>query len=179
MNTAAEAKAVGYDDVRGLVRGILLISLAIEALTFCFLAPRFAFGYDYSPGDAAWHALYHSVSSFNNQGFALYTDNMIGFATDPWNCLPMCAAIILGGLGFPVIMQSRRVPPAAALEHEHEDRALGDSAAAGRRNGVHRGVRVDEFRHVGRVRSGVAHPHRVLPIGADPHGRVPIGSTSG
>jgi potassium uptake TrkH family protein len=108
LNTAAEAKAVGYDDVRGLVRGILLISLAIEALTFCFLAPRFAFGYDYSPGDAAWHALYHSVSSFNNAGFALYTDNMIGFATDPWICLPMCAAIILGGLGFPVIMQLRK-----------------------------------------------------------------------
>ncbi len=108
LNTATEAKAVGYDDVRGLVRGILLISLAIEAVTFCFLAPRFALGYGYAPGDAAWHALFHSVSSFNNAGFALYTDNMIGFASDPWICLPMCAAIILGGLGFPVIMQLRR-----------------------------------------------------------------------
>jgi trk system potassium uptake protein TrkH len=108
LNTAAEAKAVGYDDVRGLVRGILLISLVIEAITFCFLAPRFALAYDYSPGDAAWHALFHSVSSFNNAGFALYTDNLIGFASDPWICLPLCGAIILGGLGFPVIMQLRK-----------------------------------------------------------------------
>jgi potassium uptake TrkH family protein len=108
LNTAAEAKAVGYDDVRGLVRGILLISLVIEAVTFCLLAPRFALAYDYSPGDAAWHALFHSVSSFNNAGFALYTDNLIGFASDPWICLPLCGAIILGGLGFPVIMQLRK-----------------------------------------------------------------------
>jgi Trk-type K+ transport system membrane component len=32
----------------------------------------------------------------------------MGFASDPFICLPICAAIILGGLGFPVIMQLRR-----------------------------------------------------------------------
>jgi trk system potassium uptake protein len=78
LNTAAEAKAAGLDDVRGLVRGIVL------------------------------NALFHAVSSFNNAGFALYTDSLIGFAEDPFICLPICAAIILGGLGFPVIMQLRR-----------------------------------------------------------------------
>ncbi|GAA1682794.1 potassium transporter TrkG [Microbacterium lacus] len=108
LNTAAEAKAVGYDDVRGLVRGILLISLIIEAVTFCFLAPRFMLAYGYGPAEAAWYALFHSVSSFNNAGFALYSDNLIGFAADPWICLPLCGAIILGGLGFPVIMQLRK-----------------------------------------------------------------------
>lgn len=108
LNTAAEAKAVGYDDVRGLVRGIVLISFAIEGATWAFLFPRFLFGYDYSPTDAAWHALFHAVSSFNNAGFALYSDNMMGFVDDPFISLPMCAAIILGGLGFPVIMQLRK-----------------------------------------------------------------------
>ncbi|BDZ54634.1 TrkH family potassium uptake protein [Agromyces marinus] len=108
LNTAAEAKAVGYDDLRGLVRGIVLISLAIEAATWAFLFPRLLFAYDYSPADAAWHALFHSVSSFNNAGFALYSDNMVGFVDDPFILLPMCAAIILGGLGFPVIMQLRK-----------------------------------------------------------------------
>jgi trk system potassium uptake protein TrkH len=108
LNTAAEAKAVGYDDVRGLVRGIVLISFAIEGATWAFLFPRFLFGYDYSPTDAAWHALFHSVSSFNNAGFALYSNNMMDFVADPFICLPMSAAIILGGLGFPVIMQLRK-----------------------------------------------------------------------
>ncbi|GAA1760345.1 TrkH family potassium uptake protein [Agromyces humatus] len=108
LNTASEAKAVGFDDVRGLVRGIVLISLTIEAAVFVLLFPRFMLGYGYGVGEAAWHAAFHSVSSFNNAGFALYTDNLIGFVSDPWICLPMAAATILGGLGFPVIMQLRK-----------------------------------------------------------------------
>lgn len=108
LNTAAEAKSIGFDDVRGLVRGIVLISLVIEAITFVPLFLRFLTGYGYGVGEAAWHGVFHAVSSFNNAGFALYSDSMIGFAQDPFICLPICAAIILGGLGFPVIMQLRK-----------------------------------------------------------------------
>lgn len=108
LNTAAEAKAVGLDDIRGLVRGIVLISATIEAATFVLLFTRFLFGYGYPAGDAAWHAVFHAVSSFNNAGFALYSDNLMGFVDDPFICLPIAAAIILGGLGFPVIFQLRR-----------------------------------------------------------------------
>jgi potassium uptake TrkH family protein len=108
LNTAAEANAVGFDDVRGLVRGIVLISFSIEAAVFLLLLPRFAFGYGYDFGAAVWHALFHAVSAFNNAGFALYTDNLIGFVNDPFICLPIAAAIILGSLGFPVILQLRR-----------------------------------------------------------------------
>lgn len=108
LNTVAEAKAVGFDDVRGLVRGIVVISLVIEAATFLLLSPRFLLGYGYGVGEAAWHAVFHAVSSFNNAGFALYTDNLMGFVSDPFICLPIAAAIILGGLGFPVIMQLRK-----------------------------------------------------------------------
>src|SRR5687767_12867695 len=111
LNTVTEAKSVGFDDVRGLVRGIVLISLVIEAVTFLPLFLRFLLGYGYDVGEAAWHAVFHSVSSFNNAGFALYTDNLIGFVSDPFICLPMAAAIILGGLGFPVIMQLRKEFP--------------------------------------------------------------------
>ncbi|GAA1793056.1 potassium transporter TrkG [Agromyces lapidis] len=108
LNTAAEAKAVGFDDVRGLVRGIVLISLAIEAGTFVLLFLRFLLGYGYDLGEAVWHGAFHAVSSFNNAGFALYSDNLMGFVSDPFICLPIAAAIILGGLGFPVIMQLRK-----------------------------------------------------------------------
>ncbi|MCD2440701.1 TrkH family potassium uptake protein [Agromyces sp. SYSU K20354] len=108
LNTASEAKAIGFDDVRGLVRGIVLISLTIEVAVFVLLFPRFMLGYGYGVGEAAWHAAFHSVSSFNNAGFALYSDNLIGFVSDPWICLSLAGAIILGGLGFPVIMQLRK-----------------------------------------------------------------------
>lgn len=108
LNTAAEAKAVGFADVRGLVRGIVLISVTIEAAVFLLLGARFLFGYGYAPGEAAWHAGFLAVSSFNNAGFALFSDNLMGFVSDPFICLPISAAIILGGLGFPVIMQLRK-----------------------------------------------------------------------
>jgi trk system potassium uptake protein len=108
MNTVAEAKSVGYDDVRGLVRGIVAISFGVEAVVFAMLFLRFAFGYGYATGDAAWHAVFHAVSSFNNAGFALYSDNLMRFVADPLICLPLSLAIILGGLGFPVIMQLRK-----------------------------------------------------------------------
>ncbi len=80
----------------------------IEFGTFLVLFMRFLFGYGYGFGEAAWHGAFHAVSSFNNAGFAPYTDNLMGFVADPFVCLPICAAIILGGLGFPVIMQLRR-----------------------------------------------------------------------
>jgi potassium uptake TrkH family protein len=108
LNTATEAKAVGYDDVRGLVRGIVAISLLIEAVVFVLLFPRLYLGYGYDLGEAAWHAVFHAISSFNNAGFALYSDSLMRFVSDPFICLPMAAAIILGGLGFPVIMQLRK-----------------------------------------------------------------------
>ncbi|WP_448811935.1 TrkH family potassium uptake protein [Agromyces bauzanensis] len=108
LNTAAEAKSVGFDDVRGLVRGIVLISFAIEAAVFVLLFPRLLFGYGYGVGEAAWQAVFHAVSSFNNAGFSLYSDNLVRFVGDPFICLPIAAAVILGGLGFPVILQLRK-----------------------------------------------------------------------
>lgn len=108
MYAAAEAKVLGMDDVRGVVRGIVVISLTIETALFVVLFLRFLLGYDYPVGKAAWHGAFHAVSSFNNAGFALYSDSLMGFVADPLICLPIAAAIILGGLGFPVIMQLRK-----------------------------------------------------------------------
>lgn len=108
LNAAAESRAVGFDDVRRVVRGILTISLLVEAIVLSVLFVRFVVGYGYTAGEAAWHALFHAVSAFNNAGFALYSDNLMGFAADPWICLPLCAAIIVGGVGFPVLLELRR-----------------------------------------------------------------------
>ncbi len=108
LYTAAAATAGGCAAVRGLVRGIFLTSLIIEAATFLLLFPRFLWGYGYDVGRAAWFGAFHAISSFNNAGFALYTDNLMGFVGDPFICLPISAAIILGGLGFPVLLQLRK-----------------------------------------------------------------------
>ncbi len=108
ITAATETKSVGLADVKGLVIGVVRISLAIEVTVAVLLALRFSLGYGESVGRALWLGIFHSVSSFNNAGFALFSDSLMGYATDAWIALPICAAIILGGLGFPVIVQLRR-----------------------------------------------------------------------
>jgi trk system potassium uptake protein TrkH len=108
LNTATETKSLGLDDVRGLVLGVVRVSLLIEAVVALILALRFAVGYGYSPGEAIWLGVFHGVSSFNNAGFALFSDSMIGFVSDPVISLTLCASIILGGLGFPVLFELRK-----------------------------------------------------------------------
>jgi potassium uptake TrkH family protein len=108
LSAAAEMQSTGFGDVRRVLLGVLTISLTVEIVLAGILAARLVAGYGYEPGRALWHGIFHSVSSFNNAGFALYTDNLIGFAGDPWICLPIAFAVIIGGLGFPVLFELRR-----------------------------------------------------------------------
>ncbi|MGM7680191.1 TrkH family potassium uptake protein [Microbacterium sp. A94] len=105
---SAETKTPGVGDLKRVATGIVITTLVIEVVVALLLFARFATAYGYDVGRAAWHALFHAVSAFNNAGFALYTDSLMGFVSDPWICLPICGAIILGGLGFPVLRQLRR-----------------------------------------------------------------------
>ena len=108
VTAAAETKAVGLGDVRGVVLGVARTSLVIEAVVAVVLGLRFWAAYDVSPGRAAYLGVFHSVSAFNNAGFALWPDSLVRFATDPWICLPIAASVIVGGIGFPVILELRK-----------------------------------------------------------------------
>jgi len=105
---AAETKHVGLGDVGRVIRGVIKVSLLFEAVTAVMLTARFALGYDLGLVRAIELGVFHAVSAFNNAGFALFSDNLIGFAGDPWICLPIAAAVILGGIGFPVLFELRR-----------------------------------------------------------------------
>ena len=115
LNTAAEAHSLGLDDIKSLVLGVVRISLVVEAIAALVLAIRFATGYGYAPLEAAWLGVFHGISSFNNAGFSLFSDSIIGFASDPVITLTICVAVILGGLGFPVILQLLRHAPRPRL----------------------------------------------------------------
>jgi len=108
LTAAAETRSGGIGDVRRVVLGVAIISLTVESVTAAALTARFALAYDEPFPRAVYLGVFHSVSAFNNAGFALYTDNLIGFATDPWICLPIALAVIIGGIGFPVILELRR-----------------------------------------------------------------------
>ncbi|UKA48956.1 TrkH family potassium uptake protein [Arthrobacter sp. FW305-123] len=107
----SETHTLNFGDVKSVLFRVLKIMVFFEAATALVLTARFWVAYDNNNlGTALWHGMFHAVSAFNNAGFALYSDNLIGFAEDPWIIVPICAAIIAGGLGFPVIIQVMRDP---------------------------------------------------------------------
>jgi trk system potassium uptake protein len=106
--SSTETKSPGYGDMRRVLLRILGTTLVIEAIVAAALTVRFSTGYGYSAGQAVWHGVFHAVSAFNNAGFALYTLSIMDFAADVWINLPIIVAVVLGGLGFPVLYQLRR-----------------------------------------------------------------------
>jgi potassium uptake TrkH family protein len=100
---AADLRTDSYSSVSKLVRNIVITTLTFEAIFAVLLMARFFFAHDYGFQTAAVHGVFHSVSAWNNAGFALYTDSFIGFANDWFLSIAICLAVIFGGIGFPVL----------------------------------------------------------------------------
>ncbi|MEU3445694.1 potassium transporter TrkG [Streptomyces thermolilacinus] len=108
LTALAETKTFGIGDVRRVLLGVAGTTLAVELAVSAVLALRFRFGYDMPIGQAVYHAFFHAVSAFNNGGFALLVDSVVPYRTDPLVTLPLAAAVILGGIGFPVLLELLR-----------------------------------------------------------------------
>lgn len=105
LNTLTEAKIVGADSMPKLLRAILLVYFGFEAILAAWITQRLYFEYDFSFGKALWNGVFHAISSFNNGGFSLFSDSMIGFNSDFFFIAPIMLAVVVGGLGFPVLIE--------------------------------------------------------------------------
>jgi trk system potassium uptake protein TrkH len=103
-----ETKTLSASDVRRVVRNVVIFSVLFEALLAVILTLRFALAHGEPLGRAAYLGLFHAVSAFNNAGFVLWHDSLVRFASDPWICLPIALAVVIGGLGFPVVFELAR-----------------------------------------------------------------------
>lgn len=106
----AETRSLGLGDVTGVLKLILLVTFGVEALVAAALTARLHYGYGESWGLALWNGVFQSISAFNNAGFSTYSDSLMGFVADPLIVVPVMFAIIVGGLGFPVLFELRREP---------------------------------------------------------------------
>lgn len=107
MTTASEASIAIAPDVKTLLKNIAKLMLGFQFVLFIFLFFRFLTKYEYSWQDALGHGIFHSIASFNNAGFALYSDSLIGFARDGWIIVPIFVTVFLASLGFPVLVEIR------------------------------------------------------------------------
>ncbi|GHH40822.1 TrkH family potassium uptake protein [Lentzea cavernae] len=108
LTVKTETNTLNLGQVRAVVAGVVAISLVVEAVGAVVLALRFWLGYGEPFGRALYSGVFHSVSSFNSVGLALYPDSLVRYATDPWVCLPIVVVAVLGGLGFPVLFELLR-----------------------------------------------------------------------
>lgn len=90
-------------DLMRLVKGILKVVLACELVGVVLLSFVFVPEFGWSMG--VWHALFHTVSAFNNAGFALFPDSLSQWVADPIINLVIPALFIFGGLGFIVVTE--------------------------------------------------------------------------
>lgn len=108
LSAVAESRSLGIGDVGGIVRAAVVISLAIEAATSLALTLWWSLGYGMPLDRALWYGLFTGISAFNNAGFSLFDDSMVRYVSDPGVNLIIAAAVIAGGLGFPVLVELRR-----------------------------------------------------------------------
>ncbi len=106
MLAQAEIGAVDIGDLRRLILAIAKITLAVEGGLALILSLRFwQQGYEDGPIASAYSGIFHAISSFNNAGISLYSDSMARFVGDPVVVLSVSGGFIIGGLGFPILVE--------------------------------------------------------------------------
>ncbi len=90
-------------DVRRTLAGVVRYSAIFEGAVALVLGVRGMWAYDMSPLEAVRFGVFHSITAFNNAGFALLPDNLVQYAADWWVNVPVMVAVVAGGIGFPVL----------------------------------------------------------------------------
>ncbi len=98
-----------FQDVLYLLKRIFLFTFAFELAGAVVLAIGFA--KNNSVIDSLWYGLFHSISAFNNAGFALFTKNLVDYASNEIVSITVMTLMVLGGLGFFVMIELTRYRP--------------------------------------------------------------------
>ena len=109
-------ESLNYPGMDGLVRFLKIVFstiFTIELIGMVVLTLRF--WVDMPLDRAAWFGIFHAVSAFNNAGFSLFSDNLMGYRGDFVINITIPVLIILGGLGYLVLLE---------LYHYHRGRVL-------------------------------------------------------
>lgn len=93
----------GMAGAKQLIQSIISLTLIFE-LTGAFLL-MLAWVPEMGWGRGMWFSIFHSVSAFNNAGFSLFSDSLVGYAQSPLVVFAISLMIIMGGLGYQVIME--------------------------------------------------------------------------
>lgn len=86
-----------------VIRSIIATTLIFEITGIFLLLPAFVPEYGWSKG--LWLAIFHSINAWNNAGFSLFKDNLIGYHSSFLVVFTITMVIIFGGIGYQVILE--------------------------------------------------------------------------
>ncbi|MCK6513981.1 potassium transporter TrkH [Myxococcota bacterium] len=100
--------AEGPGHLQAELKRVLGLTFVIEGLGAAALTSLFIQAGD-APGDALWRGVFTSISAFCNAGFALQSDSLVGYQTNPGVLHVVGLLIIFGGLGPAVMLAAPRL----------------------------------------------------------------------
>jgi trk system potassium uptake protein TrkH len=86
-----------------IIRSIIATTLIFEITGIFLLLPAFVPDYGWDKG--LWLAIFHSVNAWNNAGFSLFKDSLIGYQSSALVVFTVTGLIIFGGIGYQVILE--------------------------------------------------------------------------
>ena len=95
-----EVNQTSLHNLTALVRIILIIAVICQVAGALLLAFVFVPQYGWS---GIWQAIFHSISAFNNAGFALHPDSLSQWVGNPVINIVIPLLFIFGGIGFIVL----------------------------------------------------------------------------
>jgi trk system potassium uptake protein TrkH len=85
-----------------IIRSIIATTMVFEITGILLLLPAFVPDYGWNKG--LWLAIFHSINAWNNAGFSLFKDNLIGYQSSGLVVFTITGLIIFGGIGYQVIL---------------------------------------------------------------------------
>jgi trk system potassium uptake protein TrkH len=104
LQDALSHRTVGH--MRDMVKFIVVSALVLEVVGAVLLYPLWAG--PASPRGGVFVSLFHSVSAFCNAGFALQSDSLMRYEWSWQTYGVVVPLVVLGGLGFPVLLDLAR-----------------------------------------------------------------------
>ncbi|MBE9045902.1 ATPase [Pleurocapsales cyanobacterium LEGE 10410] len=86
-----------------LVRSIIATTMIFELTGIFLLLLTFVPEHGWSEG--LWYSIFHSISAWNNAGFSLFADSLVGYRSDWIVNLVISGLVIFGGIGYQVIIE--------------------------------------------------------------------------
>ncbi len=88
---------------RNLILSIIATTLVAEITGILLMFPRFS--EDFGTGQGLWLAVFHSISAWNNAGFSLFADSLMGYQGSLRINGVISLLVIFGGIGYESIIE--------------------------------------------------------------------------